>query len=154
MASVDHSELTVVKRYVASYALCGILVTVESAWWLLIVWHMFDIRTYATSRWLKLVCIFHECPVVMKNFIFTQGPISNIVIACICLCVSVCLCVNPKLVCALIHHLFNLGTLNLYQRCKTHWLRSLLFWGVINLVFLCEILLEIKILLCLVSSPE
>ena len=38
-----------------------------------------------------------------------------------------------KFVCAITHHPFKLGSPNLDQRCKTPWLRSLLFWGTINL---------------------
>ena len=38
-----------------------------------------------------------------------------------------------KFVRAITHHPFKLGSPNLDQRCKTPWLRSLLFWGAINL---------------------
>ena len=38
-----------------------------------------------------------------------------------------------KFVRAITHHPFKLGSPNLDQRCKTPWLRSLLFWGSINL---------------------
>ena len=34
---------------------------------------------------------------------------------------------------AITHHPFKLGSPNLDQRCKTSWLRSLLFWGAINI---------------------
>ena len=38
-----------------------------------------------------------------------------------------------KLVCAITHHPFKLGPPNLDRRCKIPWLRSLLFWGLIEL---------------------
>ena len=38
-----------------------------------------------------------------------------------------------ELVRAITHHPFGLGPLNLDQRCKIPWLRSLLFWGLIEL---------------------
>ena len=60
---------------------------------------------------------------------------SGIVIACVCVCVCVCvsLCVNHLLVCAITWDPFKLGSPNLDQRCKRPWLRSLLFWGAIDL---------------------
>ena len=48
-------------------------------------------------------------------------------------CVSVCPCGNHLLVRAITHHTFKLGSPNLDHRCKRPWLRSLLFWGVIDL---------------------
>ena len=48
-------------------------------------------------------------------------------------CVSVCVCGNHMLVLAITHP-FKLGSSNLDHRCKRPWLRSLLFWGVIDLV--------------------
>ena len=50
--------------------------------------------------------------------------------ACPCVCVSVC--VNHLLVHAITRDLFKLGSPNLDHRCKRPWLRSLLFWGVID----------------------
>ena len=40
-----------------------------------------------------------------------------------CRCLCVCVCINHMLVC----------TITLVQRSKTPWLRSLLFWGAIDL---------------------
>ena len=71
----------------------------------------------------------------------------------LCLCLSVCLSVThfyprpvlafgycrclrqsvTKFVRAITHHPFKLGSPNLDHRCKRPWLRSLLFWGVIDL---------------------
>ena len=47
--------------------------------------------------------------------------------------VSVCVCINHLLVRTITRHLFKLGSPNLVQRSKTPWLRSLLFWGAIDL---------------------
>ena len=38
-----------------------------------------------------------------------------------------------ELVCAINHHPFKLGPPKLDQRCKIPWLRSILFWGLIEL---------------------
>ena len=55
--------------------------------------------------------------------------------ASVCLCVrpSVCVCGKHLLVRAITHHPFKLGSPNLDNGCKRPWLRSLLFWGVIDL---------------------
>ena len=77
---------------------------------------------------------------------FSRGQFwpSGIVAACICVCVCVCPfgslsvpcpCVNHELVCVITRDLFKLGSPNLDQRCKTPWLRSLLFWGQWTLTF-------------------
>ena len=47
--------------------------------------------------------------------------------------VSVCVCINHLFVRTITRHLFKLGSPNLVQRSKTHWLRSLLFLGAIDL---------------------
>ena len=52
---------------------------------------------------------------------------------CVCVCVCVNLCVNHLLVHVITRDPFKLGLPNLDQRCKRPWLRSLLFWGVIDL---------------------
>ena len=51
----------------------------------------------------------------------------------LCLCVCVSLCVNHLLVRVITWDPFQLGSPNLDQRCKRPWLRSLLFWGAIDL---------------------
>ena len=48
-------------------------------------------------------------------------------------CVCVCVCGNHLLVRAITCHPFKLESPNLAQKSKTPWLRSLLFWGVIDL---------------------
>ena len=50
----------------------------------------------------------------------------------LCVCVCVRPCVNHELVRGITHHLFQLGSPNLDQRCKRPWLRSLLFCGTID----------------------
>ena len=71
--------------------------------------------------------------------LFTRGQFwpSGIVVACVCVCVhvcvSVCLCVNHDFVHVITLHPFKLESPNLEHRCKTPWLRSLLFCGVIDL---------------------
>ena len=52
---------------------------------------------------------------------------------CLRVCVRVCLSVNHQLVRAITHQLFKLESPNLDQRCKRHWLRSLLLLGTIDL---------------------
>ena len=56
---------------------------------------------------------------------------------CRCLRLSVCVCVRPcvnhELVRAITHDPYQLGSPNLDRKCKRPWLRSLLFWGVIDL---------------------
>ena len=52
---------------------------------------------------------------------------------CRCLHLSVRPCVNHLLVRAITRDPFKLGSPNLNHRCKRPWLRSLLFWGVIDI---------------------
>ena len=65
--------------------------------------------------------------------LFTRGQFwpSGIVVACVCVCV--CLSVNHQLVRAITDQPFKLESPNLDQRCKRPWLRSLLFFGTIDL---------------------
>ena len=51
----------------------------------------------------------------------------------VCVCVCVCLSVNHQLVRAVTHQPFKLESPNLDQRCKRPWLRSLLFFGMIDI---------------------
>ena len=66
---------------------------------------------------------------------FTRGQFwpSGIVIAPVCVSVCVCVCINHLLVRTITHQPFKLESPNLKHKCKTPWLRSLLFWGVIDL---------------------
>ena len=58
---------------------------------------------------------------------------------CLSVCVSVCLCVYSKFVHIVTHYLFKPVPPNWVKRCKTHRPRSLLFGGLINLFFQCQI---------------
>ena len=62
---------------------------------------------------------------------------SGIVVACVfvfvCPCGLVSVCINLGFVRAITNHSFKLAPLNLEYRCKRPWLRSLLFYGVIDL---------------------
>ena len=72
----------------------------------------------------------------------------GIVVDCVCLCVCPCVCVKPLLVRMVTHHLLKLGSPNLDQRCKTTWLRSLLFsWGQLTLIFKVKLNLKVKMYL-------
>ena len=46
----------------------------------------------------------------------------------LCVYVSVCASVNPEIVCTITHHPFNIEPTNSNKRSKSPWLRSLLFW--------------------------
>ena len=65
---------------------------------------------------------------------------------CLCICQCVCVCINHLLVRSITHQPFKLESPNLKHRCKTPWLRSLLFWGVIDLELQGQIQLESQIL--------
>ena len=66
-----------------------------------------------------------------KNGFVTRGQFwpSGIVVGCVCLSV----CGKHLLVRAITCHAFKLESPNLDHKSKTPWLRSLLFWGVIDL---------------------
>ena len=59
---------------------------------------------------------------------------------------SVCVCINHLLVRTITHQPFKLESPNLKYRCKTPWLRCLLFWGVIDLELQGQIERESRIL--------
>ena len=69
----------------------------------------------------------------------TRGQLwpSGIVVACVCLCVCVCVyvcvSVNHQFVRTITCHPLKLQSPNLDQKCKTPWLRCLLFLGFIDL---------------------
>ena len=70
----------------------------------------------------------------VKFITWGQFWLSGIAFACVCLCV--CLCVCPWLCqtkACLHNHLFKLELPNYDKRCKIPWLRSLIFWGLIDL---------------------
>ena len=73
----------------------------------------------------------------MLSHLFTRGQLwpSGIVVACVCLCMCVCVSVNHQFVRTITCHPLKLQSPNLDKKCKTSWLRSLLFWGFIDLDF-------------------
>ena len=77
--------------------------------------------------------------IIWNVFFITRGQLwpSGIVVACVCLCVCVCMCVcvsvNHQFVRTITCHPLKLQSPNLDQKCKTPWLRSLLFLGFIDL---------------------
>ena len=93
--------------------------------------------------------VTHDLGLGFSRSIFTRGQFwpSGIVIAPVCVSVSVCVCINHLLVRTITHQPFKLESPNLKYRCKTPWLRRLLFWGVIDLELQGQILLESRILL-------
>ena len=64
---------------------------------------------------------------------------------CLSVCLTVCLFVNHLLVRVITRHPFKWGSLNLDQKCKRPWLRSLLFCGAIDLDLQVEFNLKIQI---------
>ena len=82
----------------------------------------------------SLVCILCDqafLPEASFGLRVLSLPAYVCVYVCVCLCV--CVSVNHELVRAIIHQPFKLGSPNLVQRSKTPWLRSLLFFGAIDL---------------------
>ena len=79
-----------------------------------------------------------QCCMVRKLGPWLPTPFTDCVVTIVlwawrCLRLSVCVCGNHMLVRAITHHPFELGSPNLDHRCKRPWLRSLLYWGVIDL---------------------
>ena len=60
-------------------------------------------------------------------------PASVCVCVCACVCMCVCVSVNHQFVRTITCHPLKLQSPNLDQKCKTPWLRSLLFLGFIDL---------------------
>ena len=91
--------------------------------------------SFLWSQW-QGKCSQHSMCMCNPPFL-TRGQFwpSGIVVAWVCLCVrpSVRPCGNHLFVRAITQHPFKLGSPNLHHRCKRPWLRSLLFWGVIDL---------------------
>ena len=82
----------------------------------------------ATFLWITLP---FPCVNGISTIFITRGQFwpPGIVVACVCVCV----CINHFFVRTITRHLFKLGSPNSVQRSKTPWLRSLLFWGAIDL---------------------
>ena len=95
--------------------------------------HYISHHAKCTSKLLKL---FYNS-IVDTDFYYPRPVLGFVYCRCLRVCVYVCVCVcvsvNHKLVRAIIHQPFKLGSLNLDQRCKRSWLRALLFSGAIDL---------------------
>ena len=80
----------------------------------------------------------------LNLFILPEASFSLRVLS---LLASVCVCasVNHEFVRAITHHPFQLGSPNLDHRCKRPWLRSLLFWGWLTLIFKVKFNSKVKI---------
>ena len=124
---------------IRKFMFCGIhLRTVSQEFTLFItfVWrlHYKIVTTSTRGQWVNslwpcdVTSHFYPRPVMASGY-------------CRCLCV----CINHLLVLTITRHLFKLGSLNLVQRSKTPWLRSLLFWGAIDLDFQGQIKLQTQI---------
>ena len=70
---------------------------------------------------------------IFNIFICGQFWSSGIVVACVSLSVFLYVSITPELVRAITRHPLKLGSQNLDHRCKTPWLRSLLFWDEVDL---------------------
>ena len=84
------------------------------------------------------------CNSFQLTTIFTQGQFwpSGIVVACVCLHLYVCVCPS-------------ITSLSVWQQVclrKTPWLRSLLFWGFIDLDL--QVKLNLKVKICLIWACE
>ena len=98
--------------------------------------------------WVKLTDAYDELFLTPGHFWH-----SGIVVACVCLCM--CACVNPEFVGAITCHLFKLESSNWDQKCKTPWLRSLLFLGWLTLTFKVKLNLKFKmyqVFICIVIA--
>ena len=86
-------------------------------------------KGYGPSKIGKLVQLRNEQHSFLPEASFGLRVLS--LPASVCVCLSVC--VNHLLVRAITRDQFKLGLPNLDHICKRPWLRSLLFWGVIDL---------------------
>ena len=88
--------------------------------------------------------VMSELKSIMKMLNFHMGPILAFGY-CRCLRLPLrlsILCVNLGLICMITWHPFNLESPNVDWKSKTSWLRSLLFWGLIDLDLQGKIWLE------------
>ena len=87
------------------------------------------------SRWMDETRFHHPIPnapfVVKVIWICYLRPVLAFGY---CRCLRLCVgpCVNHEVVCVRTHDPFQLGSPNFDHRCKRTWLRSLLFWEVID----------------------
>ena len=92
----------------------------------LAIWDTESITIYTAGYEWGIFCIYWTQIGFLSDASFGLWVFS--LPASVCVCVR--LCVNHELVRAITHNPFNLGSLNLDQRCKRPWLRFLFFlWG-------------------------
>ena len=97
------------------------------------IYYWFEL-TRAMVDFMWLMCYVYIPPNWLR-LALTFLPEASIGLRVLSLPASVRPSVSPsvtKFVRAITHHPFKLGSLNLDHRCKRPWLRSLLFWGVID----------------------
>ena len=121
------------KKIIGTWWRVRVRSTLESAWILTLVLK----SAWIWSELWKLHKILEKClnySIPSLNF-YPRPVLAFGYCRCLrlCVCVSVCMCVNHLLVRAITRDPFKLGSPNLDQRCKRPWLRSLLFWGAIDL---------------------
>ena len=82
--------------------------------------------------------------------------LSASVFVSVCVFVRACVCssINHRLVHPITCQSLKQEPPNLEQKCKTPWLRSLLFWRWLTQTFKVEFNLKVQISLCLVYPPE
>ena len=101
-------------------------------------WAFPDYRPVAAFKSLRFAlliyvhCFCHDFVVLLPEASLAFGYCRRLRLS-VCVCVCVRPCVNHKIVRDITHHPFQLGSPNLDHGYKSHWLRSLLFLGVIDL---------------------
>ena len=91
---------------------------------------MMGFHAYSSSSPFTIILEFYMRPVLAFRY-------CRCLHLCVCVCPSVHLSVNHEFIWVMARDLFKLGSPNLNQMCKTHWLRSLLFRGA-NLTILAD----------------
>ena len=105
-----------------------------------IIFNVFKVDDYGGSAILDMCEIDHLTSHPVLAFLdslpeasFGLQVLSSPLSVYLSVCVWVCVCINHLLVCTITHQPLKLESPNLKHRCKTPWLRCLLFWGVIDL---------------------
>ena len=77
--------------------------------------------------------VYGLCHVFLPEASYGLRVLSLPASVCVCVCMCVCVSVNHQFVRTITCHPLKLQSPNLDQKCKTPWLRSLLFLGFIDL---------------------
>ena len=99
---------------------------------------VFSVRPSVRPSVCPSVCL-SVCPSVCHTFLPEASyglrvlSLPASVCVCVCVCMCVCVSVNHQFVRTITCHPLKLQSPNLDQKCKTPWLRSLLFLGFIDL---------------------